>query len=115
MKCKQKYVAILSGILLIAPLITYAAGLPTQFENPLGSSMTFSIFIQRILTFFLALMGFIALLAITFGGVMIVLGGMKSEQDLKRGKEIIFWAIMGLLIVAMAATILGIIRWWIAV
>lgn len=114
MKIKHTTVALLSAVLFLTPLITSATGPPTTFENPIGAT-NFSIFIQRIILFIIAFAGLLALLAITYGGAMIILGGMKSEQDLRRGKEIIFWALGGLLIIGMSALILNIIGGWLGI
>lgn len=112
MNSKQKTFTLFSIILLVAPLITSAAG--AVFENPVPN-LTIAGFMQNILLFFLALAGFLALLGIVYGATMIILGGMRSEQDLKRGKEIIFWAIAGMLITGIAAVILVVIRTWLGV
>lgn len=110
MNYKQKIAVLLGAIILATPLIaSAAANAAIAFEDPLSGGMTPTEFLKRLINYIISLLGFIALLGIVYGSVIIVLGGMKSEQDLNRGKQIIFWALMGLLITGMAAALLNII------
>jgi|GEM_PF-3100436 hypothetical protein len=102
----QKRILLSCVTLAFLPSVAIAA----TFQNPLPAYFTFSTLIENILKFLLGIMGLLALLGIVYGGVMLVVGGMRSEQDLKRGKEIIFWSIAGLIIVGMAAFVLFQIR-----
>lgn len=97
--------SILFLLVLITPLTTNAA----IYRNPLPF-WNFDTIILRTIYFLLSLTGLIALLGIVYGGLSIIIGGMRGEQDIKRGKEILFWSIMGLIIIGMAATILSFIK-----
>lgn len=108
MNANKKAIALLSVIVLATPLITNGA----MFENPLsgGSVTSFEELIKKVLLFFIALVAFISITAIVYGGVLLVVGGIRGEQEIKRGKEIIFWAIIGLLIVGGATSLMAIVR-----
>jgi len=93
--------------LVAVPMVAQAQAV---FQNPLGSTQPVTFYISKAILFFIGLMGAIALFALVYGGTLIIIGGMKGEQDLNKGKQIVFWAVAGLVIVGMAATILQAIR-----
>ena len=95
------------SILLLIPLAAFAA----QFQNPLGVGMVGSagikVIIGNIIAFLLGFVAIAALASIVYGGLRLILGGAISEQEVARAKQIIFWAIIGLLVVGLAAAILN--------
>ena len=64
---------------------------------------------QKILRFFMAIVGGLALLAIMIGGGMIMLGG-TDETMLERGKDILKYTAMGVAIVLLAVTITTLVQ-----
>ena len=95
------------SILLLIPLAAFAA----QFQNPLGVGMVGSagikVIIGNIIAFLLSFVAVASLASIVYGGLRLILGGAISEQEVARAKQIIFWAIIGLLVVGLAAAILN--------
>jgi len=106
---KTRHIPIFS--LILAATILPAAASAAVFTNPLPASFGFDDLLTRIIFFALGLVGFIALLALVYGGTLLIVGGMRSEQDMARGKEIIFWAIIGVVIIGGAATLMAILRY----
>ena len=64
---------------------------------------------QKILGFFMAIVGGLALLAIMIGGGMIMLGG-SDETLLERGKDILKYTAIGVGIVLLAVTITTLVQ-----
>jgi hypothetical protein len=94
---------ILSVLMLPLPLAALAV-----FENPLVSIELPQI-IQNIIFWLLGLAGFLGLLALVVGGIRLIIGGLGSEAEVAQAKRIILWAIIGLIVVGMAAVILALV------
>ncbi len=76
-------------------------------QNPLGgANLTVDVLIGRVITWLLGLAALLALLALVWGGMKIILG-FTDEENVKEGKKIIKWAIIGIVIVACAYGILA--------
>lgn len=85
------------------PLRALAQG----FTDPLeGATVDSAIFM--VITFMLALVGLLALAAIVYGGIRIITG-FGNQSAVEQGKKTIFWAIAGLVIIALAYIIIGVI------
>ena len=100
--------------LIVAVTVPFTA-LAATFQNPLASAgfsaeNAIRTILQNIIIFLIGITAFVALAALTYGGLRLVLGAATSEQEVARAKQIIYWAIIGLVVVAMAATILATIR-----
>ncbi len=101
------------GALMICALLsmlspwTASAGVITTapFEDPLGGRKLDDI-IEEIIKFLLGLAAILVLLALVVGGTRMIFGGFGDEQEARRAKQIIFWAIAGFAIVVLALTIL---------
>lgn len=108
MRYSRLVLLIITLAFFISPLVANGAG---QFENPLSGGNDPSIAIEGLLkgliTFMLGLVAFVALAAIIYGGLRIVIGSATSESEVARAKQIITWAILGLVLVALAAVILS--------
>ena len=91
---------------------TLAAAL-TQFENPLVKSDPFiaiNDFIDNIIVFILGFAAAVALASLIYGGLRLILGASLSESEIARAKQIIFWAIIGLVVIGIAGIILSAVR-----
>lgn len=89
--------------LLVAPLFSYAA----NFENPLDPEITdVRIIIMNLISWLVGLSALIALLALVVGGMRLIIGGFDNEQEAAAAKKIITWAIIGIVVVGLAAAIL---------
>lgn len=77
--------------------------------NPLGSKdQTITDLLVKVINWMLGLVGFIALIAlITGGGRMIMDFG--NEEQVKKGKTTILWAVIGLLVVILSYAIINIV------
>lgn len=67
--------------------------------------ITLQTLLTNVIGYLLGLVGLIALLAIIIGGIKIILG-FSNEDQVKQGKNIIKWAVIGLVIVLGAYAIL---------
>jgi hypothetical protein len=102
-------------ILLATFAVTSQPALAVLFDNPLGSSSDTAGaviigILQRLILFIVTFAGFVALAALTYGGLRLILGGASSDQEVARAKQIIYWAIIGLVVIGLAAVILYNIR-----
>lgn len=88
--------------LLIAPFFSDAA----NFENPLGDVGTLKPIIKNLIHWLVGLSTLIALLSLVIGGMRLIIGGFDNEQEAAAAKKIITWAIIGLVVVGLAAAIL---------
>lgn len=67
-------------------------------QGTLGQNIT------NIINFFLGLLGLIAVAMLIFAGVMMVTAG-GDEQAIAKGKKIIMWAVVGIVIILLSYTI----------
>lgn len=79
------------------PPATQAAA-PQELPNPLGKGVTVELMIARIINFVLSLVGSISLLMFIYGGLTWMTSA-GSQEKVKKGREIIVWAIIGLAVV----------------
>ncbi len=93
--------------LLFLPLISQAQATPANFENPLDPVRDVRVLIQNLIIWLVGLSALIALLALVVGGMRLIVGGFDNEQEAAKAKRIITWAVIGLVVVAMAAGILS--------
>lgn len=77
-----------------------------KFVNPLGDIDSLTPLIKNIITWMLSLVGILALGAIIWGGVLYIVSG-GNDSRIQMAKQIIFWAIVGLVIVTLAFVILS--------
>lgn len=74
--------------------------------NPLGEGTTTNILIGRIINALLGIVGSIALLMFVYGGFMWLTSG-GAEDKIKKGKETLVWASLGLVIIFSAYALLN--------
>jgi succinate dehydrogenase/fumarate reductase cytochrome b subunit len=89
-----------------APLFSYA----DNFINPLGHTKDIRDLISSLAGWLVGLSALIALLSLVVGGMRLIIGGFDNEQEAAAAKKIITWAIIGLVVVGLAAVILAAIR-----
>ena len=91
----------------VVPLAVHATA-TASFTDPLGGARLIDI-VQRAIKWLLGLVGLIALLGLVVGGTRLIIGGLGNESEVAEGKRIIYWAIIGLVVVGMAAAILAVV------
>lgn len=74
--------------------------------NPLGEGTTTNTLIGRIINALLGIVGSIALLMFVYGGFMWLTSG-GAEDKIKKGKETLVWASLGLVIIFSAYALLN--------
>lgn len=110
----QYIVSLFSSIILLSSfLIPSFIQIANAFpDNPGGgnagdgitspiSVLTIKDLITKIINWLLGLVGLLALLALIVGGLKIILG-FANEKQVEEGKEIIKWAIIGLIVVMIS-------------
>ncbi|MFH1354437.1 MAG: hypothetical protein ABIH36_04055 [bacterium] len=110
----MKPARLITAILLAGVLILSIPGLAAavQFDDPLGGASKYpkvaiEAITKRFIVFLLGLSATVALASLIYGGLRLVLGASLSESEIARAKQIIFWSIVGLLVIGMAAAILA--------
>lgn len=77
--------------------------------NPLGSKdQTITDLLVKVINWMLGLVGFIALIALITGGARMIMD-FGSEEQVKKGKTTIMWAVIGLLVVILSYAIINIV------
>jgi type II secretory pathway component PulF len=110
---RNKALAGVSALLLfIVPVLAFA-----QIENPLGGAggaTTIQGVLINVSRFLLGLVALLALLSVIVGGIWMILAFGREDQ-VRRAKQIITWAVIGLIvsggayaIISMVAQMLGI-------
>ena len=99
--------------ILFSPLLAKAAAPVTpQREgliNPLGADVTsIPVFIGNIIKAALGLSGSIALLMFVWGGMQWLISGGSAER-VKKGKDTIIWAVLGLVVIFTAYTLVSVV------
>lgn len=75
-------------------------------ENPLGSTDSIQKFIIAIIRFLLGLSALLAFAAIIYGGIRLV-ASFGSEQNVQTGKNVIKWAVIGIVVIILSYTLLA--------
>lgn len=95
---KNKILAAVVLILMVVPFLVLAdtpGG--AELPNPLGTSDV-STLVARIINIILGLVGVLALVMFIYGGIMWMTSG-GNEQKIKKGKDTLVWATLGLAII----------------
>lgn len=75
-------------------------------DNPLGA--TFEIIVKNVITAALGLTGVLALVAFIYGGLIWMVSGGDSAK-IKKGKEVMLWAVFGIIVIFAAYAVLAFI------
>ena len=92
---------------VVVPHVAHAADTTVTLYNPLGTDSEDSdirVILGRVIRGFLSIVGSIALLMIIYGGVLWLTSAGNSVR-IKKGKEILIWAVLGLGIIFSAYAI----------
>lgn len=107
-KVLQKYLRVTILLFLITLPLSSLALESEGITNPLGNVNTITGVLKNIINWMLGLVGIIALIAlITAGGRMIL--GFLDEDQVKRAKTTILWAVIGLAVVILSYAIINIV------
>ncbi len=98
---------IISLLLLSSTIICHADTKPGELTNPLGTTDVPTL-IGRIIKGALGVVGSLALLMFIFGGLTWMTSG-GSEEKIKKGRGIIIWAILGIVIIFTSYSILNLV------
>ena len=99
---KQHLLGAFLGITICClPLIVFGA----KLENPLGES-DLRIIIGRVIQALLGLSGTLALLMFVWGGIQWMTSGGVAEK-IKKGKDTLIWATIGLVVIFTAYTLVS--------
>lgn len=80
-----------------------AGGGGTTLDNPLGD--TFEDIVKSVITAILGLTGVLALLAFIYGGLVWMTSG-GDPAKVKKGKDVMLWAVFGIIIIFAAYAVL---------
>lgn len=100
-------VIIITLILVSSVMICSTVKSEPKLENPLGTT-NISELIGRIIKEVLGVVGSLALLMFIFGGLTWMTSG-GNEEKIKKGKGILIWAIMGIVIIFTSYSILNLV------
>ncbi len=95
------------SFVLAHPLLAHAVS-QEGISNPLGDTMTISEVLTNIIKWMLGLVGFLALIALIIGGGRMVMD-FGNEEQVKKGKATVLWAVIGLAVVILSYAILNIV------
>ncbi len=114
MKKIHSAIIILSLLTLALPVFTYSAQIKkngttdtnneVRITNPIGKDDP-AIIIGDVVKAILSISGLIALVAFVFGGITWMTSGGNPEK-VKRGRDMLVWAVIGLIIIFSSYTIL---------
>lgn len=89
-----------------APIGGSGGGITNPLEQ--GGINTASDLLKKVINFMLGLVGFIALIALITGGARMIVD-FGNEEQVKKGKTTILWAVIGLLVVLLSYAIINIV------
>ena len=91
-------------VLAFSTGICYSATLP----NPLGNVENIPELIGKIIKGVLGLVGSLALLMFIYGGITWMTSG-GNEEKIKKGKQILTWAVLGIVMIFTSYSILNLV------
>ncbi len=102
MKVSRKKILSLSLFMLAVPLVSFAA-----LQNPLGTTSINSI-VGRIIQALLGISGSVALLMFVWGGFQWLISAGNPDR-IKKGKDTLIWAAIGLAIIFAAYALVNVV------
>lgn len=106
-----------ASLAFFLPLQSVQAGISDQpvggssgITNPLGEggSQTITDVLKKVINWMLGLVGFLALIALIIGGARMIMD-FGNEEQVKKAKMTITWAVIGLLVVMLSYAIINIV------
>lgn len=96
-----------AGMTLLGMIIPAIEAFAQQgIANPLGEDVdTLDGILTNLIQWLLTLVGILALLALVVGGIRLIVA-FGREDSVKSAKQIIFWAVIGLIVVFVSYTII---------
>ncbi len=82
------------GAIFLMPILSRAE----QLENPLGSTESIPALIGKVIYAVMGLVGSISLAMFVYGGIVWLTSG-GSPDKVKKGKDVLVWAVIGLAII----------------
>ncbi len=98
-----------NAILFLMPFFVFAqVGAPQGITNPLAASGVNSVddIIINGIKWMSGLVAILAIMGVVYGGLLIILG-FTDEGKVKQGKQIIYWAIIGLVTAMLSYVIIN--------
>ncbi|PIT98128.1 MAG: hypothetical protein COT71_02420 [Candidatus Andersenbacteria bacterium CG10_big_fil_rev_8_21_14_0_10_54_11] len=89
----------------ITVLAAAPAAAQTAYTNPLGGITSPHVLITRIENILVSFAAPLVLLALAYGGIILVFGGVDNANNAKQGKTIILWALIGLAVILARFTL----------
>ncbi|OGL74140.1 hypothetical protein A3F28_00210 [Candidatus Uhrbacteria bacterium RIFCSPHIGHO2_12_FULL_57_11] len=80
-----------------APVNYQQGGVVIEIENPLGTT-SIPALVGRVISAFLGIAGSLAILMVVYGGVTWLTSG-GSPEKIEKGKKILVWAVIGLIVI----------------
>ncbi len=102
---KIKLVSLPLVVFILIPIVAFAA--EQGIVNPLEVE-TLGALLGKVINWMLGLVGFIALIALITGGARMIMD-FGDEEQVKKGKTTIMWAVIGLLVVLLSYAIINIV------
>ncbi len=94
---KRLSILAIQAVVFILPVVVLAQE-PTQLLNPLGEAASIETVVKNATTAALGLTGVLALVAFVYGGLTWMMSYGDSSK-IKKGKEMMIWAVLGLFFV----------------
>jgi len=77
-------------------------------KNPLEGSSSITDVLKKVINWMLGLVGFLALIALIIGGARMIID-FGNEDQVKKAKQTILWAVIGLMVVILSYAIINIV------
>ncbi len=97
----------IKNLIIVAPLLIPAISHAAQLKNPLRFSGITAI-VTFVVNVLVSVVGFVAIIAIILAGYQMIFSAGEAEK-LKAAKNRLVWAIIGLLVVVLAYSIIRIL------
>ncbi len=107
MKNKNKLLLALILILVAIPVLAIADSQGSaELPNPLGDTKDIPSLVANLIKVVLGLVGVLALVMFIYGGILWMTSG-GNEQKIKKGKDTLVWATLGLAIIFFSYAIVN--------
>jgi amino acid transporter len=108
MKNKKIINFLLISLMIVSSIgVCHATTADNELPNPLGTT-SISVLIGRIINGALGIVGSLALLMFIYGGIIWMTSG-GNEEKVKKGKQTLIWAVLGIVIIFTSYSILNLV------